>query len=491
MLLWAVWRWARKWLASILWVTLAVSFSLSVWGVEVKPTPTFYLLPTRAWELLLGAVLALELVRKPNAAWQRELAAAAGVLAIIAAMTLYTRDSKFPGVAALMPSVGAALVIWAGVGSATWTGRALASPIPVLIGVISYSLYLWHWPLIVFAQHLTNGRLNPFHQFVLACTATGFALLTWRFVEKPLRAGGWPWPTPRLRFAFSGLALLALVLVGAGMKLGQGFPERMSPLERELVAKKDDFSPLRARCHSDGSARTSFAKTCVLGDSISPKIIVFADSHGAELSVALKELASRRHASVRQVTASGCPPAGGFNTQQRPECSVYVDVMLRGLLELPPSTVVITAYYFDWSRGNNGSNFWNGFSSTVQSLRSVGHSVLLLGAVPPHPGGISVPSALARWVFHGGALDDYRFKLDRRAASEIDLHLKRIANETGAIYIPMVPYFCPDDGGCQGFKNGTVMYFDDNHMSVSGARRVAADLLVPLIWPKHARHVTP
>ena len=148
-LLWAAWRWARKWLASILWLTLALSFALSVWGVEVKPTPTFYLLPTRAWELLLGAVLALELVRKPNASWQRELAAAAGVLAILAAMTLYTRDTKFPGVAALMPSVGAALVIWAGVGSTTWTGRALANPIPVLFGLVSYSLYLWHWPLIV------------------------------------------------------------------------------------------------------------------------------------------------------------------------------------------------------------------------------------------------------------------------------------------------------------------------------------------------------
>jgi hypothetical protein len=158
------------------------------------------------------------------------------------------------------------------------------------------------------------------------------------------------------------------------------------------------------------------------------------------------------------------------------------------LFKVPPSTVVVTAYYFNWALGSNGGTFWKGLESTVQSLRKAGHSVVLLGAVPPHPDHIGVPSALARWVFYGGAAEEYRFSLDRRAASDINLHLERIAKESRAAYVSLVPYFCPNDSGCQGYKDGTVMYFDDNHMSVSGAKRVSVDILAPIIWPTRLTH---
>jgi hypothetical protein len=406
-------------------------------------------------------------------------------------MIFYTSDTNFPGAAALIPCVGAALVIWAGMGQSgkeTWTGRLLASPIPVFIGLISYSLYLWHWPLIVYAKLLTNGPLMPSQQLLLAFVAVAFAALSWRYVETPLRAGGRPWPKPLHRFVITGFLVFVFVLFGLGMKLGQGFPQRLSPPIRELAVKTEDFSHLRSRCHADGSGRWTFSQTCVLGASVPPKIIVFADSHGAELSVAIGEAAKARHLSVRQITASGCPPAVGFSTKHKPNCALHVDTMLHALLKAPPSTVVMAAYYFQWGRGSNGDNFWKGFSNTVQSLREAGHSVVLLGAVPPYPGVVSVPSALAKWVYHGGTPQDFRFALDRRAASNIEEHLKRIANKTGASYIPIVPYFCPDDLGCQGYKNGTVMYFDNNHMSVSGARQVATNLVLPVIWPKHVRH---
>ena len=490
--LWAMWRWAGKWLPLAVWLVLVASLALSIVGVWKAPTPAFYLLPTRAWELLMGSILALELVPKPSAAWQREFGAAVGVLAILAAMAFYTEGTSFPGIAAIVPCSGAALVIWAGTGrSETWTARLLATSVPVAIGLISYSLYLWHWPLIVFAKLLTDGRLTPSVQLVLAFAAIGFAVLTWHYIERPLRIGGWTWPTPRHRFFGTGLVLVAFVVMGVGINLADGLPQRLSRPVRELVATKDDFNHLRSRCHGDGTPEWTFAKTCVLGSSVPPRLIVFADSHGAELSMALGDLAKARHLSVRQVTASGCPPAVGFSTKSSPQCAKYMDAMLAALLKAPRSTVVVTAFYFYWSRGGNGKTFWGGLDKTVRSLRKAGHSVVLLGAVPPHPRRLGVPSALARWVSQGNAAEAYRFPLNPRVASDIKLHLARIAKENGAVYVPLVSYFCPSDRGCQGYKDGTVMYFDHNHMSVSGAKQVAANILAPVIWSTQLTHDVP
>jgi hypothetical protein len=466
-----------------------VSLAVSVAGVLLKPIPTFYLLPTRGWELLAGSVLALGLVPRPNALWQREVGAAVGLLTIFVTVVLYTHDTEFPGLAALVPCVGAALVIWAGIGlrgDETWTGRLLATSVPVFIGLVSYSLYLWHWPLIVFAKHLTNGVLSPLLQLSLGLAALLFAFLSWRYVEKPLRAGGWPWPAQRHRFFGATFGLLAFLIVGAGLSFSHGLPWRFPTTVTELDEKENDFSELRRRCHVDGDgwASWTFERMCVIGASVPPSVVVFADSHGVELSKALGEAAETRNLSVRQLTASACPPAVGFVTEDRPKCAEYVDAMLHALSKAPPSSVVVAAHYFQWMHGSDRETLFRGFAETVQVLRKAGHSVILLGPVPEHPGGVTVPSALARWVLYGGAPADYRFALDRRAALDSEAFLRRIANETGSVYIPLVPYLCPDEGECRGYRNGTVMYFDDNHLSVSGARQVVSNFLAPVLWPE-------
>ena len=102
-----------------------------------------------------------------------------------------------------------------------------------------------------------------------------------------------------------------------------------------------------------------------------------------------------------------------------------------------------------------------------------------------------MPTALARWVYYGGELEEYRFALDHREASESEAFLRGLADETGSLYVPLIPYFCPDERGCRAYKNGAVRYFDGNHMSLSGARQVVADLLAPVIWPEHLTHGIP
>jgi peptidoglycan/LPS O-acetylase OafA/YrhL len=158
-----IWRHAKPWLPIIIWLGFAASLGLSIWGIKSYPTYTFYLLPTRVWELLLGSIIALKLVSHPKYVSHREFAATIGMLSILTSMIIYTRETPFPGIAALVPCIGTALIIWSGLGDqpiVTWASRQLGRNAPVFIGVISYSLYLWHWPLIVFTKHLTNGGLT-------------------------------------------------------------------------------------------------------------------------------------------------------------------------------------------------------------------------------------------------------------------------------------------------------------------------------------------
>jgi peptidoglycan/LPS O-acetylase OafA/YrhL len=483
-----IWRYAKAWLPIIIWLGFTASLGLSIWGVKAYPTYTFFLLPTRAWELLLGSILALRLVSHPKNTSHREFAAAIGTLSILASMIIYTRETSFPGIAALVPCIGTALIIWSGLGHQsveTWTSRQLGRKVPVFIGVISYSLYLWHWPLIVFTKHLTNGSLTISLQLLLAFAAMVFATMSWHYIEKPFRLEGNFWPSQRHRFVGTGLALLTFVLIGASIKQLDGIPQRMGPIVRELAITSSDFSPLAASCLASQSANKSFIQTCVHGSPVPPKVVVFGDSHGADLSVALGEAAKLRGESVRQVTTSSCSPSVGFFWKNRRECSKHVKTTLVALSETAPSTIILTAAYFDYAPSSNGHMLWRGLSETVRSLQHAGHTVILVGAMPPNHYREPVPLAIARRAYFGSTPGDYRFPLNVKVASEIETNMKRIATAAEAIYIPLVPYFCPDNHNCVGYKNKAVVYFDDSHLTLTTARIIVSEFLEPVVWPKH------
>src|SRR5271170_3095038 len=139
-------------------ITLAIfvlSFAFAVWGVIHAPSAAFYLLPGRAWELMLGALLALHAVPFIERRWIREALAVTGIALIAIAVFGYSKDTPFPGAAALLPCLGAALVIYSSVPGITSASAVLSLPPLVFVGRISYSLYLWHWPLYVFARYFS------------------------------------------------------------------------------------------------------------------------------------------------------------------------------------------------------------------------------------------------------------------------------------------------------------------------------------------------
>jgi peptidoglycan/LPS O-acetylase OafA/YrhL len=480
-LLWAAFSRRKDRLGVIVWSLFAASLLASVLLLKPHPQSTFYLLHTRAWELLAGSIVALGLVPKPTSRLQREAGNVIGLAAIAIAVFGYTSTTPFPGPAALLPCIGAALVIWAGGGELA-VARALSTRPFVFLGLISYSLYLWHWPLIVFARILNVETLGIFQQIVLACASVALAALTWRFVEQPFRrrgAGGFTRPAI---LSSAGLSLGTLAAVALYVISLHGFPGRFSGHVLDLASSRDDASPLRAKCHFDGSMKGSFDNTCVLGEDVPPKTIVYGDSHGAELSAVLGSLAKSRNESVREITASACPPAADFSMPRREECAHYNAAMMEKLVALPPTTIVIAANSLDWSK-DMPVQYWQGLRTALGALSGAGHRLIVLGPIPHLPNHMPAPAILARWTDRGNDPADFRFSPDVEKFHEVDEKLKDVASEAHATYIPIAPAFCAEDG-CSAYLDNAVLYWDDNHLSMHGAGLVAQKLLVPVLWPE-------
>ncbi len=479
LLLMAAFKWRRDRIAVIIWLLLAGSLLLSVVRLDAHPQSTFFLLPTRAWELLTGSIIALGLVPKPASRLERDAASALGLLAIAIAVFSYTSKTPFPGLAALLPCVGAALVIWGGQGENS-PGRLLLTARPlVLLGLISYSLYLWHWPLIVFANLLNVEALTGLQKTAVAGTSLALAALTWRFIEQPFRRRGADGFTRPAIFWSGGLSLGGLVAAALVLTSSQGMPSRFSQQVLDLADAESDSSPLRAKCHALDLANGSFDNTCVLGEAVPPKIIVYADSHGAEFSAVLGSLAKSRNESIRQVTASGCPPVADL-MHLGEACARYNTKMIAKLVTIDPATIIIVANSSAWSN-DEPERYWRGLRNSVAALSGAGHRLIVMGPIPHLPNHMGAPATIARWTDRGNDPADFKFSPEERFLS-VDAHLRSIAAEVNATYVPVAPELCKDQR-CSAYLEDAVLYYDDNHLSMRGADILARKLLVPLLWP--------
>ena len=184
-----LWRFGQRLTLLALGVLACVSLALGQWGSTNDPSAAFYLLPTRGWELLFGAGAALLLARGTMAQvgqLARELGSALGLLLIAGSIFLYKKDTPFPGVYALAPTAGAALIILLATPQ-TLVGRILGSRLAVGIGLVSYSTYLWHQPLLAFARHRGHAEPGSVLMAGLAVLSVLLGYLSWRFVERPFR----------------------------------------------------------------------------------------------------------------------------------------------------------------------------------------------------------------------------------------------------------------------------------------------------------------
>ena len=219
-----------------------LSFAASVWLLAVKPSATFYLGPTRFWELLVGGLIALSLIpASPNRSINL-MASTLGTALIGYAVLFYSPATRFPGVAALLPVLGAAAIIWSGTGVSTPVHRLIGAGPVAMLGKASYSLYLWHFPLIAFASYVTLGGVSAPLMCAICLAAVLVSFASLHFIERPFRLYARPAQVNRLLMATAAAAMLAVFSGGLLVAIKNGFPSRIDAVAaRFLDAEHDKF----------------------------------------------------------------------------------------------------------------------------------------------------------------------------------------------------------------------------------------------------------
>lgn len=330
----------RKWMWQAALVVLLASFACNVALSIVDPIAAFYLPVSRVWELAAGALLALT-PRRVQSRGAHEAACWTGAALLVAAVLLISPASVFPGWWALMPVLATALLIIAG--PTAGINRLLSHRSLVVIGLISYPLYLWHWPMLVFARLARFGAEPPI-LIKLALIGASFALAygTWRWIERPFRFGR---PSP-LKPIIASAGLAAAACVGLTIWVQAGIPTRFDGRIQHLVK---DFQTEASRAYRTGTCflndaqdPSAFAPDCVSPTPAKDRLVLlWGDSYAAHLFPGLAELQRRMKFGLAQYTSSGCPPIMGFASAQRTNCAAINAFVMDRIETLKPHTVVL------------------------------------------------------------------------------------------------------------------------------------------------------
>ncbi len=406
----------------------AASFALNVALIGPDPVATFYLPFTRAWELLAGAALACGFSHLGQASAASNWRAAIGLLLVAAAAAFLDSKSAFPGWWAVLPVAGGALLLSA---PEAWGCRhLLASPTFVRIGLISYPLYLWHWPLLVFFGIIKFAPLTLLDRGLVVGLSFVLAWLTYRFIEIPFRFGR---PAlPRIVGLCSGMALVAAA--GGVIVEGRGFDFRLPPEIREMTDVRTDSSKWRVHeCLLDLSHETSFADGCV-DRGRRPLVFVWGDSTAGALLPGLRKAQETNDFGIAQFTSSSCVPALNTDVAGVPNCRAINDKILSIARDLQPDIILL---HSTWDR------YLDGVAETVKALKQQTKArIIVLGSVPWWKRGL--PNEVLRFfLLHHRLIPE---RSDRAAADSSGARLREKLVPLGAEYISVWDTLCNAEG---------------------------------------------
>jgi peptidoglycan/LPS O-acetylase OafA/YrhL len=344
------------------------SFVLNVALIDANPVATFYLPFTRAWELLAGAALACAWDRIPHDPSSGNWRAGLGIVLIVIAAALLDPHRAFPGWWAVLPVAGGALVLSAP--SAWGVRHLLASPPLVRIGLISYPLYLWHWPLLVFAAMIKFAPLTLIEGQLVVLASAMLAWATYRLIEIPLRFGR----PARLRLA--GLcATMVLIAIAGGMVVDHGgFASRLPAEIRAMAEVRPQSAQWRVHtCLLDLASETTFADDCVDRDR-RPLVLVWGDSTAGALMPGLRKAQETRDFGIAQLTSSSCIPALNADIAVTPNCRAINDRVLVLVHRIRPDIVLLHGAF---------AQHLDHVGETVTALKQqTSARVVVLGPVP-------------------------------------------------------------------------------------------------------------
>ncbi|MGH6767767.1 MAG: acyltransferase family protein [Xanthobacteraceae bacterium] len=493
----------------------AIIFAISlIWCVALTatdPAAAFYLPFTRFWELMLGCMLAfavfgagrasseaadgnrLALLYRRHQAAIRETASWLGATLIVASAALITARSAFPGWWALMPTMGAALLIFAGA-NASLNRYLLSHRAVVYVGLISYPLYLWHWPILVFLRTVSLREPSDLMRVAAIGAAFGLAHLTYRYIERPIRFGA--------PLSYKPIAASCAMAFAGGFGLfvfaTNGIPSRFPPqaqvLSRNFVQEAMETNRSDACFILRYTGVKTFAPACDPPPRPDVRTVaLLGDSHASHL---YPGLAALQRASgtfqIAQYNAAGCPPVYLVPSGKQKECQAINDAVIGKVVKLKPDTVILAANWSSYSTLAGSAPPDNSeLRALVPKLRSIGvKRIVAVGQFPVwrvFP--VRIRALMYRrdaWGFSAAAASPMRDRdksyLDPATFTH-DAQFKALLSVPGVTVVSPISTLCNGDGCLLVVPDGSgePMVWDYAHLTEAGSKffvKANADALV-------------
>lgn len=492
----------RRYCVGIIVALTLLSLIACVIMTKDNAATAFFWIPFRAWELLIGGLLIFLPKSDKFPAWLANVMSFLGLAVIIYAIVKLSKNSLFPGTNALMPALGTAAIIWGGSGRTSGVSRLLSWAPFVWVGLISYSLYLWHWPIIVFVRYWIAGDLSHAHiVFVLVLTFV-LSVLSYRYVEQPFRSKN----NMGRRTIFSATLAGAIALGGIGVFFiaDNGLVKRVPPQAFIYASGREDRGRYEVSCHGElHTSQLTLDGPCHIGaKGVKPNFVLWGDSFAAAAANGLDEYLAQSGRSGILVNASLCLPILGVGSswdQSSDSCRDVQHNILSVLDELKPDTVILHANWqmmeflkkYRWMEIEKKKmpydTFASAFAATIDELRKRNIHIVIITAVPSFPD--DVPNILARQTWLGRTPQLYvsieTTRKHNRVAYRIFEAYRKAPDFT---FLDPSNILC-DGGRCRAELNGRSLYYDNWHLSAWGVEYIKP-IFAPLLEDRKQANVS-
>lgn len=463
---------------------------LSLLGTEHalsrSPESAFYLVHLRAWELLAGSLLATGCIPALRRQWLREWLALAGLALVLASVFILDKQSRFPGVTALPAVLGSVMIIHSGKGAGTRVSRLLSLRLMVFIGLISYSLYLWHWPLFVFASYYLIEPFSATQQVALLFIACLIGWLSWRFVEQPFRQPVGVLSRRRF-FRNAGAVALLLIVVALPGAVTDGAPKRMPDEVLALDDVSEERIPFRSPCFGLTPQEVDSEQVCSLGANHAVEFLLWGDSHALALAHGVDLAGKAEGVGGAFVGRSACPPVLGSREfrASNTSCRDFNTSVTEYLARHPNIRHVLLVAYWSHYQPSLSSDareqrdsFASGLERTLELLKEKEVRVTIVDQVPSAQR--HVPSIMARSLYFGRDLDmRVPLKNHQQQMKPFRELLSQLRGNHNFEVVSLDSLFC-GESLCEVQAGGYPYYRDDHHLSRLGAEQ-AVEFLQPLL----------
>lgn len=494
---------AKRGVAGVVLLSIVIgSFVLCLWLQTNKPSANFYLLPSRAWELLVGSLIAIFGRQPTHSRCFRECAAVVGILAVLVPVFIYTKHTPFPGWPTVIPVAGTGILLWllCGQGQPTVVARILSTKLLVQTGLISYSLYLWHWPVIVFLrQYEATFELTPIVMLVAIALSFTLAYLSYRYIERPFRS---PFTvSKRAVFTASAGMLTTICSIALGLALLDGVPSRVNSKSLAIVSNsKRGLADEMSCINSFKVDPQPVSRHCQVGDVTVPEVLVLGDSHATALLPAFRYINTLHGMNFGVANFHACPPLDKlvYGVHPRPErliCAARTEKSLAYIEHEPAiQKVLLVAFWPAYLKrddayllqGESESRptdaqvaYWAALNRTIERIQSAGKRVFIVAGLPEPK--FDVAWTIAKQLMLNKAPTSLLTYSDENS---VMVSMAHIAQTTGAELIDVSKALCVE-GTCRLLEENQVIFRDTNHLSAYGASTYVGPYLAERLslWP--------